>query len=132
MLVYLWRRSELWDFFKITGQRKLPNNHWGVKVLWDTGEDIWEPINTIKEDDRLTLSAYARYIKLVDTPKFKWARCLTNNPKKFIRMFSIFSGQTKQHNTKYKYGVKVPRNFKEAIKFYHDSGNTLWQDATGK
>ena len=47
-------------------------------------------------------------------------------------MYKIFSEQTKQHNIKYTYGVKVTRKFKGAIKFYPNNGNTLWQDEIGK
>ena len=47
-------------------------------------------------------------------------------------MSKIFSGQNKWNNIKYKYRFKFPRGFKGAIRFYHDNGNTLWQDAIGK
>ena len=58
-------------------------------------------------------------------PKWKWARHIVNNSKKFIRMFKIFSAQTKRHNIKYKYGVKVLRNANYAIEFNRDNGNNL-------
>ena len=30
---------------------------------------------------------------------------------------------------RYKFGIKIPRSYSEALKFDHDNGNTLWQDA---
>ena len=79
----------------------------------------------IKKDDKLTLQSYARYNNLLEIPKWKWARCLTKNPKKFNMTSKIFSAQTKRHNIKYKYGVKVTRKVKEAIKFNNENDNTL-------
>ena len=29
--------AKMWNFYKITGHRNLPDNDWGVKVIWDTG-----------------------------------------------------------------------------------------------
>ena len=34
--------SKIWTSEKIAGHRKLPDNYWGVKVLWGTVEDMWE------------------------------------------------------------------------------------------
>ena len=31
-----------------------------------------------------------------------------------------------------KFGVKIPRNIKEALKIEQENGNTLWQDAYNK
>ena len=66
---------------------------------------------------------------MVDQPGWKWARRLTKNPKKFIRIARIFAAQAKKHGIKYKHGVKVPRNFNEAVKFDQENRNLLWQDA---
>ena len=97
--------------------------------MWDTGDETWEPMKVIKEDDKLTLAKYAHDNDLVDQPGWKRARRLTESPKKFIRMARIFAAQAKKHGTKYKHGVKVPRNFNEAVKFDQENRNSLWQDA---
>ena len=47
-------------------------------------------------------------------------------------MFNIISAHTKIHIIKYKYGVKVPKRFKEAIKYYKENSNTLWKYMIGK
>ena len=124
--------DKLWTYDKILDHRKVNGNKWEVKVLWDTGDVTWEPADVIKADDKMTLAAYAQEKKLVDTPGWKWARRLTKNPKKFIRMAKIFKSQQKNHGPKYKYGVQVPRNYKEAIELDKANGNTLWQDAIKK
>ena len=86
-------------------------------------------MKVIKEDDSFTLAKYSHDNDLVDQPGWKWARRLTKNPKKFIRIARIFAAQAKKHGTKYKHGVKVPRNFNEAVKFNQENRNSLWQDA---
>ena len=124
--------SHLWTFEKILDHRKVKGGKYEVRVKWDTGETTWEPMQVIKEDDRITLAAYARECELLDTPGWKWARRLTKNPKKFIRMAKIFASQTRNHGPKFKYGIRVPRNYKEAVELDKANGNTLWQDAIKK
>ena len=36
--------SKMFNFENITSHRKLPDNDWGVKLLWDNGEYTWEPM----------------------------------------------------------------------------------------
>ena len=38
----------MWNFEDITNHRKPPDNSREVKVLWDTGEETWETMNTTK------------------------------------------------------------------------------------
>ena len=89
-------------------------------------------MSVIKEDDKLTLAKYAHDNDLVDQPGWKWARWLTKNSKMFVRMAKIFAAQAKQHETRYKHGDKVPRNFNEMVKFDQENKNILWQDAVKK
>ena len=106
--------AQLWTYEEITDHRKTKKGEWQVKVLWYTGDETWEPMQVIKEDDKLTLAKYAND-DLTDVPGWKWARRLTKNPKKFIRMARIFAAQAKRHGTKYKHGVKAPKNFNESV-----------------
>ena len=89
-------------------------------------------MHNIKEYENLNLNIYARDNKTINTLKWNRARRLTKNPNKLIRMYKIFAAGNKRHIIKYKYGIKVLRNVKEAIKFDNDNGNTLWQDAICK
>jgi hypothetical protein len=65
--------EKLWTYEKITGHRQIKGVKWEVKVLWDTGESTWEPMEVIKADDKFSLAAYARDNKLLDIPRWKWA-----------------------------------------------------------
>ena len=82
-------------------------------------------MHNIKEYENLNLNIYARDNKTINTLKWNRARRLTKNPNKLIRMYKIFAAGNKRHIIKYKYGIKVLRNVKEAIKFDNDNGNTL-------
>ena len=31
--------ARIWTFYKIDGHKKLPDENWQVKVIWDTGEE---------------------------------------------------------------------------------------------
>ena len=44
-------------------------------------------------------------------------------------MVRIFAAQAKKHGTRYKHGVKVPKNYNEAVKFDQENESFLWQDA---
>ena len=39
-----------------------------VKVLWDTNEETWEPLNNIKADDQVTVSKYVEKKGLANQP----------------------------------------------------------------
>mgnify|MGYP002062736192 FL=1 len=124
--------EHLWTFDKILDHRKVKGGQYEVRVHWDTGESTWEPMKVIKANDKITLAAYARERGLLDEPGWKWAQCITKNPKKFIRMAKIFASQTRNLGPKYKYGICVPKDYKEAVDLDKANGNTLWQDAIDK
>ena len=81
----------------------------------------------INKYENLNTSVYARDSWLLNTPKWRWQRPLTNNLKKFISMSNNFYVQTKRYSIKYNYGVKVSQTFKEVINI----GNILWKGAIG-
>ena len=54
----------------------------------------------------------------------------TNQPKKKRRKTK--AGRNNRHMGEVKYGVRVPNNYKEAIRLDKENGNTLWAEATAK
>ena len=100
-------------------------------IKWDTGEVTWEPVSEIRKTDPVTIAKYAREKGLSETPGWKWTRKFTKNPKKFIRIskqmkLSILKGP------RFRFGIQVPRNIKEAMELDKINGNTAWQDALEK
>ena len=47
-------------------------------------------------------------------------------------MAKIFASQTRNLGPKYKYSIRVPKDYKEAVELDEANGNTLWQDAIDK
>ena len=47
-----------WAYESFTGHRGNPDNpsSWQVKVLWDNGEETWEPVPTKRKDDPLEMA----------------------------------------------------------------------------
>ena len=62
----------LWTFKEILNHRvrKKGKTSWmEVKVLWDTHEENWEPLNVIKADDPITVAKYVEANGLIDKPR---------------------------------------------------------------
>ena len=60
--------ADLQTYDQITDHRKIKKGEWQVKVLWDTGDETWELMKVIKENDKLILTKYAYDNDLVDQP----------------------------------------------------------------
>jgi hypothetical protein len=96
--------TEGWTFQKIL-DHKLDKQGDGkqvmkIKVLWDTGEETWEPLSVLKKDYPVTIAQYVQEKGLKDRPYWKWANRYLKNPRKFIRL-------TRQvHLANMKYGPK--------------------------
>ena len=58
----------LWTYEKILDHWKTKKGQWEVKILWDTGDETWELMKIIKEDDKMTLAKYAHDNNLTDEP----------------------------------------------------------------
>jgi len=57
-----------------------------VEVLCDTGEKTWEPLNTMKADEPITIAKYVKDKGLVKKQYWTWANNYIKNPKKFLRL----------------------------------------------
>lgn len=129
----------IWSYEKITGHRrrgKGKRGPWEVEVLWSNGEKTWEPVSAIRKDDPLTLSVYARERGLLENEGWKWAKAYTADPEKMIRIvkriMTMTTKKKKKSGPKYKFGVRVPKNVKEAYALDKANGNTLWAESMDK
>ena len=125
----------LWTFKEILNHRLVKRdgkNLMEIEVLWDTGEKTWEPLNTIKADDPITISKYVEKQGLIDKPYWKWANRYLKNKKKFLRMCRQVFLSRQRTGPVYKFGVQVPRDTKEALLFDKQNQNGLWKDAIAK
>ena len=102
---------------------------WNVQVHWEDGSKTWEPLNMVAKDDPVTLATYAKENGLLDTPGWKFLRRIAKNEKKMKRMLNQSRMRSMKTAIKYKFGVRVPKNVKEALALDKENGNTLWADA---
>ena len=102
---------------------------WNVYVHWDDGSTTWEPLNEIAKFDPVTVAMYAHKHGFLNTPGWRFLQ-RTAKRQRFINVTinnAKWCSNPKQ--IRYKFGVKIPRSYAEALKFDHDHGNTLWHDA---
>ena len=132
--------AEMWEFDEILDHKwsTNPDRHGKMDVLvkWTAlGEQpTWEPMETIKKDDPVTLAGYAAKNNLLEKSIWKWAKRYVKNAKKFKRVLRDARLMKKRTGkaTKYQFGQRVPRNFKECIELDKLNGDTGWQDAVKK
>ena len=102
---------------------------YNVKVLWEDGTETWEPLNIVGKDDPATVATYAKEKGLLETPGWKFLRRTARRTKFLQRMLNASKRQQAHDAVRYKFGVRVPRNVKEALQLDRENGNTYWADA---
>ena len=86
-----------------------------------------EIINT---DDTSTINKYAIQKKSTEESIWKRSNCYVKNVKKLKRIvINIIVNKIDSHDSKYQFGVRVPRNISKAYHLYAENGNPLWSDA---
>jgi hypothetical protein len=129
-----------WVFKEIKGhQGPLRNTHpeykgsaYNVLVLWEDGSETYEPLDIIIKDDPVSVAKYAAENNLLDKPGWKRVRHIAKNQKKLERMVNqarLAHNHGRSSAPSYSFGIKVPRNVKQALQYDEENGNTLWQDA---
>ena len=98
-------------------------------VAWDDGTQTWEPLNLIGKHDEITLAKYAKENDVLSKPGWKFL----HKSAKRQRFFNVAFNAIKRHrdptHIRYKFGVRLPHNYAEALRLEKDNGNTLWHDA---
>ncbi|HSN65751.1 MAG TPA: reverse transcriptase domain-containing protein, partial [Fusibacter sp.] len=100
---------------------------YNVLLEWDSGEETWEPLDLIIQDDPLSITKYAEENNLLDKQGWKRLKRYANNKGRISRMIQQL--KNKRSGPKFSFGIQVPRNVKEAMMLDNKNGNTLWQDA---
>ena len=130
--------DQTWNFRKIVGhktgqtKREIPE----ILILWESGEITYEPITEICKADAYLVAEYALEKKLLDQwhkrcPKLKLKQKAANT-NKMMRMINAAKMESYRNTPIYMFGVKVPRNHQQAVKFDEENGNRLWQEAEEK
>ena len=124
--------EKIWTFEEVLDHRKSENGKYQVLIKWSTGEETWEPLSWMGRQDPITVARYAAENDLLNTTQWKRFRPQVSvSQRRFIRILSAYAGSTKGQR-KMKFGVDIPRNYRDALELDRRNGNTLWQDAIAK
>ena len=102
---------------------------WNVLVLWEDGSKTWELLNSMVKSDKVSVAAYAQRMGLLDTDGWKTLNRWARNVKKVQRKVQLAQHAQKKSGPRYKFGVQVPRNHKDALCLQEAAGHTKWTDA---
>ena len=112
-----------------SGSPNYKGSSYNVKVLWEDGSETWEPLGAMIGADAVTVAAYAKEHGLLDLPGWKKLRRIARRAKILQRMINASKRAQRYNTVQYKFGVRIPRNVKEALQFDEENKNTYWQDA---
>ena len=125
------QNEDIWTFKEIIDHRRR-NRKNEVKVLWDDDTETWEPLSVIGRQDPVTCAQYAFKADILHLNGWKRFRRYSPKGKIMLRAFRRVMKLAADFGVKYQFGVRVPRNYQEAIALDKANGNTLWQDAMQK
>ena len=112
------------------GDKHYNGSKYNVLVLWETGEQTWEPLSIIGADDPVTCAMYARDHNLLQTPGWKQFRRIARREKVMERLIHQTRLKQFRRAPKYKFGVQIPYDYAEAKRLDELNGNNKWQEAT--
>jgi hypothetical protein len=109
--------------------QKITNKGWQLLVEWNDGTTEWLPLKDLKESHLIQVTEYAICNKIAEQPAFAyWVREVMRQRDRTIKKVkasTAFSNSTK-------FGIRVPRTVKEALKINRITGTTFWRDAIDK
>ena len=122
-------KGQLLSFWDITDHRiiKGSNSCYEVLVNWEYRSVTWVPMSVMRRDDPIYLSGYVHDNDLIDKPGWKHLRSFVKNTKNMKRLLKAAKADQQSNTVKIKFGLKIPRDHKEAMTFVADNGNTNWK-----
>ena len=109
--------------------RHYKGSKYNVEIEWENGEITFEPINLIKEDDPVTLAAYAKEHNLLETDGWKSLNRYAKREKKLKRLVNQAKLRSFRTAPKYQYGFQVPVDYEDAIQLDKQNRNNRWEIA---
>lgn len=112
----------------INRHRRITTKGWKICVEWRDGSTTWERLADMKEAYPIEVAEYATSRGLTHEPAFAWwvGEVLAKRNR------IIAAVKRRYHKRNHKFGIMVPKDWDEAVKFDKQNGNTLWQDAVRK
>jgi hypothetical protein len=98
---------------------------WQLKVLWRDGTSSWEHLRNLKESNPVQVAEYAVANKLVEEAAFAWWVPFILKCRERI----IGSIKSQYHKRTHKFGIKIPKTVKRALKIDKETGTDFWEKA---
>ena len=98
---------------------------WEICVSWKDGSTDWVSLKDMKNSYPIELAEYAVQANIIDEPAFKW--WVKDVLRKRSRIVSKV--KSKYWNRTHKYGIRIPKNIKEAKEIDLENGDSLWMEA---
>ena len=108
-------------------RQKQTTRGWELLIQWKDGSTDWVALKDFKESYPVELALYAVDRGISDEPAFAW--WVSYVLKKQKRILQKVKAKSKYWARTHKYGIRVPKNIKEALEIDKENGNTLWMDA---
>ena len=109
-------------------RKKRTTRGWEFCIKWKGGSSDWVSLKDLKDSYPVQLAEYCQMKKIDDEPAMAW--WTPHVLKKRDRIIKKVKGKFWERT--HKYGIRVPRNIKEAKEIDDENGNTQWQDAIAK
>ena len=110
------------------GHKDRCGSEYNVQMLWETGEITYEPLDFVAKDIPVKLAQCAIENGLLNKPGWKRFKHYKRRQKQVKRLICQAKLRSYRLCTKYKYGFKVPHNYKHAMELDKQNGNTLWSN----
>ena len=102
---------------------------WDIRIRWSDNSYDWIPLYQVKDANPIKLAEYAISHGIQNEPAFNW--WVRQILRKRDRIISKMKSR-RLRKPRMKFGIKIPRNVKEALQFDKDNQNTFWEDAINK
>lgn len=101
---------------------------WSLQVEWKGGEQEWIPLKDLKTSNPVEVAEYAVANQIDEEPAFTWwVKEVLRHRRRIISKV-----KSKYWRTTHKFGVRLPHNAEEALKFDRETGTDLWTRAIEK
>ena len=111
------------------GHKDRKGSEYNVLVLWENGEQTYEPLSILAKDAAVDCAKYAKKKNLLNKPGWKQFKRLAKREKVIDRLIKQARLRSFCLRPKYKYGFEVPRDYRHAMQLDQRNGNTKWQKA---
>jgi len=106
-------------------RRKTTTRGWELLVEWRDGSSDWVSLKDLKDSYPVELAIYAKERKIESEPAFAWwVPYVLRKQKRILQKV-----KSKYWARTHKYGIRIPKNVKEAMEIDKEMDNTLWMDA---